>query len=170
MPWTSRTMSGNYRVFKGRACTLGYICEGPEGCCALESTRIMAVWMASITDTKASVWQWVTTQSEEGKQEVTNSDPMSTGMAEVHEEYSWQVKPPGNPGRKAKPMRCRENEQCYRGAPPLATNHRNVVPALRINFTNIPFTQQSGPCPKPSSASVPPLPEHMLPSVPQIGN
>jgi len=98
---------------------------------------------------------------------VTNSDPMSARVAEVHEEYFWQVKPFGNPGRTAKSMRYRENEQCdYRGAYPLAMNHKNMMPALRVNFTNLPFTQQSGPCPKPSSASVPPLPKHTLPLFP----
>lgn len=82
------------------------------------------------------------TQSKEGQQEVMNSDAVSARMAEVHEGYSWQVKPFENPGRKAKPMRCSENEQwSYRGASPLATNQRNVVPALRMNFTNIPFMQ-----------------------------
>lgn len=128
-------MSGNYRVWKGRACTLKCICEGPECWCALERIGFMAVWTASMTGTKASAWQWVMAQSKQGQQEVTNAHPVSTSMAEVRQRYSWQVKLFRNPGRKAKPMRCRENGQCsYRGASPLDTSHRNV-PELRMNFT-----------------------------------
>lgn len=74
----------------------------------------------------------------------------------VGERYFWQVKPFGNPGKTVKCVGCRESEICcYRGAFPLATNHRNVMPALRMNFTNIPFRQQSGPCPSPSSSISP---------------
>lgn len=152
-------------------CTLGCICEGPESCCALESTRIMAVWAGSMVGRKASAWWQVMAQSQEGKQEVMNSDLVSARTAGTCEGYSWKVKPFWNPRRKAKPVRCRANEQCcYRGASPSTTNHSNVALALRMNFTNIPFTQQSDSCPKPSSASVPLLSERQLPLFPWTGN
>lgn len=94
----------------------------------------MAVWIASMTGTKTLLWQWVITQSKGGQQEVTDVDPLSARTADIRERYFWQVKPFGNPGRKAKPMRCRENEQrCYRGASPLATSLGNGLPALRTN-------------------------------------
>lgn len=120
----------------------------------------MAVWIASTTGTK--IWQWVITQSKGGQQEVTDVDALSARTADIQERYFWQVKPFGNPGRKAKPMRCRENEQCcYRRA----TNHRNEVPA-KNEFTILSLKQHSRLCPKPSGSSVPPIPEHALLSFP----
>lgn len=103
-----------------------------------------------MTGTKASAWQGVLTQSKERQQEVMNADLVSARMDSwwkvfLASEAFWE-------SRKNCKVRGLQRkwevllQRCF----PLATNHRNVMPTLRMNFTNIPFRQQSGPCPSRS--------------------